>query len=68
MCGRYSLTTTLDRLLPRLQGPLPEGLLEHYAPRPQVRPGEPLLLQRQEHGRLEVSSLGLGAGLVPRSP
>lgn len=63
MCGRYSLTTTLDRLLPRLQGPLPEGLLEHYAPRPQVRPGEPLLLQRQEHGRLEVS-LALW-GLVP---
>jgi putative SOS response-associated peptidase YedK len=63
MCGRYSLTTDLDRLLPRLKGPLPEGLLEHYAPRPQVRPGEPVLLQRQEHGRLEVS-LALW-GLVP---
>jgi putative SOS response-associated peptidase YedK len=63
MCGRYSLTTALDRLLPRLQGPLPEGLAEHYAPRPQVRPGEPVLLQRQEHGRLEV---GLALwGLVP---
>ena len=63
MCGRYSLTTGLDRLLPRLRGPLPEGLLEHYAPRPQVRPGEPLLLQRQEHGRLAV---GLALwGLLP---
>jgi putative SOS response-associated peptidase YedK len=63
MCGRYSLTSALDQLLPRLRGPLPEGLLEHYAPRPQVRPGEPVLLQRQEHGRLEV---GLALwGLVP---
>ncbi|MFN6338304.1 MAG: SOS response-associated peptidase [Cyanobacteriota bacterium] len=63
MCGRYSLTTAIDRLLPRLKGPLPEGLIEHYAPRPQVRPGEPVLLQRQEHGQLEV---GLALwGLVP---
>ena len=63
MCGRYSLTTALDRLLPRLKGPLPEGLVEHYAPRSQVRPGEPLLLQRQEHGRISV---GLALwGLVP---
>jgi putative SOS response-associated peptidase YedK len=63
MCGRFSLTTSLDALLPRLQGPLLEGLAEHYAPRIQVRPGEPVLLQRQEHGRLMV---GLALwGLVP---
>ncbi|MFM8605199.1 MAG: SOS response-associated peptidase [Cyanobium sp.] len=63
MCSRFALTTPLEALLPRLQGPLPEGLREHYAPRPQVRPGEPLLLQRQEHGRLQV---GLALwGLVP---
>lgn len=63
MCGRYSLTSSLDRLLPHLKGPLPDGLVEHYAPRPQVRPGEPLLLQRQEHGRLAV---GLALwGMVP---
>jgi putative SOS response-associated peptidase YedK len=63
MCGRFSLTTALDALLPRLQGPLPHGLAEHYAPRIQVRPGEPVLLQRQEHGRLAV---GLALwGLVP---
>ena len=63
MCGRYSLTTTIDRLLPHLRGPLPDGLLEHYAPRLQVRPSEPVLLQRQEHGRLAV---GLALwGLVP---
>ena len=63
MCGRFSLSTTLDALLPRLRGPLPDGLAEHYAPRSQVRPGEPLLLQRQEHGRLAV---GLALwGLVP---
>ena len=63
MCGRFALTTSLDALLPRLQGPLPAGLAEHYAPRIQVRPGEPVLLQRQEHGRLAV---GLALwGLVP---
>jgi putative SOS response-associated peptidase YedK len=63
MCGRYSLTASLDRLLPRLKGPLPAGLLEHYAPRSLIRPGEPLLILRQEHGRPEV---GLALwGLLP---
>ena len=63
MCGRFSLTTPLDQLLGRLKGPLPPGLVEHYVPRPQVRPSEPVLLQRQEHGRLEV---GLALwGLLP---
>jgi putative SOS response-associated peptidase YedK len=55
MCGRFSLTTAIDRLLPRLQGQLPPQLAEHYAPRPLIRPGEPLLIQRQQQGRLEVS-------------
>lgn len=45
MCGRYSLTTQVDALLPRLRGPLPPGLADHYAPRPLIRPGEPLLIQ-----------------------
>ncbi|MEB3322650.1 MAG: SOS response-associated peptidase [Synechococcaceae cyanobacterium] len=63
MCGRYSLTSDLDRLLPRLRGPRPAGLRSHYAPRPQVRPGEPVLLQRQEHGRPGVA-LALW-GLLP---
>ena len=63
MCGRYSLTTPIDQLLRRLHGPLPPGLVEHHLPRSQVRPGEPLLLQRQEHGRLEA---GLALwGLLP---
>jgi putative SOS response-associated peptidase YedK len=55
MCGRYSLTARLDQLLPRLKGPLPAGLAEHFATRPLIRPGEPLLIQRQEHGRPEVA-------------
>ena len=55
MCGRYSLTSTLDALLPRLQGPLPQGLAAHYAPRPLIRPGEPVLLQRQEHGAMDMA-------------
>lgn len=55
MCGRFSLTTAIDRLLPRLQGELPPQLVEHYAPRALIRPGEPLLIQRQQQGRLEVA-------------
>ena len=57
MCGRYSLSTRLDQLLPRLQGPLPPGLLEHYAPRPLIRPGEPELALVQEHGRIQPALL-----------
>ncbi|MFM2080505.1 MAG: hypothetical protein RLZZ219_1187 [Cyanobacteriota bacterium] len=57
MCGRYSLTSRLDQLLPRLQGGLPAGLQEHYAPRERIRPGEPVLALRQEHGRLEPALL-----------
>jgi putative SOS response-associated peptidase YedK len=53
MCGRYSLTARLDQLLPRLQGVLPQGLLAHYAPRPLIAPGEPVLALRQEHGSLQ---------------
>jgi putative SOS response-associated peptidase YedK len=63
MCGRYSLTSTIDQLLPRLKGPLPDGLLAHYQPRQQVRPGEPLLIQRQQQERLEVGFAQWG--LVP---
>jgi putative SOS response-associated peptidase YedK len=55
MCGRFSLTTAIDQLLPRLQGELPPELAEHYAPRPLIRPGEPLLLQRLQQGRPEVA-------------
>lgn len=57
MCGRYALTTPLERLLPRLEGALPAGLREHYAPRPEVFPGEPVLLLRREQGHT-------GAGLA----
>lgn len=63
MCGRYSLTASLDRLLPRLKGPLPDGLIDHYAPRALIRPGEPLLIERQEHGQPAVA-LALW-GLLP---
>ena len=55
MCGRYSLTTAIDQLLPRLRGPMPAGLVAHYLPRVQVRPGEPVLIQRESEGRLEVA-------------
>ena len=63
MCGRFSLTTPLDALKPLLKGAWPPGLEQRYAPRPQVHPGEPLLLLRQEEGRQAVA-LALW-GLVP---
>ena len=53
MCGRYSLTARLDQLLPRLQGALPLGLEQHYAPRGLIAPGEPVLALRQEQGLLQ---------------
>jgi putative SOS response-associated peptidase YedK len=53
VCGRYSLTARLDQLLPRLQGELPLGLQDYYAPRTLIAPGEPVLALRQEHGQLQ---------------
>lgn len=63
MCGRYSLTAQIDQLLPHLKGSLPPGFVEHYAPRRLIRPGEPLLIQRQANGRFEAA-LALW-GLLP---
>ena len=63
MCGRYSLTSRLDQLLPKLGGSLPHGLLAHYAPRPLIRPGEPVLALRQEHG--QISPALMLWGLLP---
>ncbi len=63
MCGRYSLTTGIDALLPRLGGRLPGHLARLHVPRPQIRPGEPVLALRQEHG--VVASALLLWGLLP---
>jgi putative SOS response-associated peptidase YedK len=63
MCGRYCLTTPLDQLLPHLGGALPHGLADHYGARPLIRPGEPVLALRQEHG-LSGAALLLW-GLLP---
>jgi putative SOS response-associated peptidase YedK len=63
MCGRFSLTSSLERLQPRLRGSLPPGLSSHYSGRDQVLPGEPVLLCRQDQGRIETA-LALW-GLLP---
>lgn len=55
MCGRFALESPLPELLQRLQGPMPPGLAAHYAPRALIVPGEPVLIARQEHGRLETA-------------
>ena len=54
MCGRYSLETPLDGLQAWLKPWLNDDdrvWLAHYAPRPLIRPGEPVLTLRREHGR-----------------
>jgi len=63
MCGRFALESPLPVLQQRLQGELPSGLAAHYAPRALIRPGEPVLIQHQEHGRLETALVLWG--LVP---
>ena len=66
MCGRYSLDTPLQALAALLQPWLRDddaGWLNHYAPRRQIRPGEPVLALRREQG-LSVTSHMLW-GLLP---
>ena len=43
---------------------MPAGLEEHYAPRVLIRPGEPVLLQRQEHGAMESALVLWGLSLI----
>ena len=57
MCGRYCLAVPLEGLPAPLAAALPDGLADHYAPRDLIRPGEPVLALRQEHGRLEGALL-----------
>ena len=69
MCGRYSLETPLDGLKAWLKPWLLDddrGWLAHYAPRPLIRPGEPVLTLRHEHGRSRTAHMlwGLLPGWV----
>ncbi len=69
MCGRYCLETPADALVQQLMPWLSdadEGWLRHYAPRRLIRPGEPVLALRQEHGRSQASHMlwGLLPGWV----
>ena len=54
MCGRYTLETPSDVLRERLHPWLSqddEGWLAHYTPRFLIRPSEPVLVLRRDHGR-----------------
>lgn len=69
MCGRYSLETPVDGLRSWLRpwlAPDDQAWLEHYAPRHLIRPGEPVLALRREHGRSRCSHMlwGLLPGWV----
>jgi putative SOS response-associated peptidase YedK len=55
MCGRFSLNSSIGTLRSRLAVALSPGLEQHYAPRPMIAPGEPVLALRQEHGRPQAA-------------
>jgi len=57
MCGRYALSTEFDKLPPLLRDSLPAALAAHYAPMTEVRPGQPVLGLRQEHGQIGAALL-----------
>ena len=69
MCGRYCLDTPraeLQQLLGSWLRPDDSAWLEHYAPRELIRPHEPVLAVRREHGedRLAHMLWGLLPGWV----
>ena len=66
MCGRYCLESTADGLARHLQPwlkPDDAPWLKHYAPRALIRPGEPVLALRREHG--ESKAAHMLWGLLP---
>ena len=57
MCGRYTLETPSDVLRERLHPWLSqddEGWLAYYTPRFLIRPSEPVLVLRRDHGRNQL--------------
>ena len=69
MCGRYCLDTPraeLQQLLRSWLRPDDSAWLEHYAPRELIRPHEPVLAVRREHGKDRLSHMlwGLMPGWV----
>ena len=69
MCGRYCLDTPraeLQQLLFSWLRPEDSAWLEHYAPRELIRPHEPVLAVRREHGEDHLSHMlwGLLPGWV----
>ncbi len=58
MCGRFCLDTPAAELISRLSPWLDQeddGWLGHYAARSLIRPQEPVLMLRQEHGRARIA-------------
>ena len=69
MCGRYCLETPraeLQRVLNSWLRPDDSAWLAHYAPRDLIRPQEPVLAVRREHGEDRLSHMlwGLLPGWV----
>ena len=60
MCGRYCLDTPraeLQQLMSSWLRPDDSAWLEHYAPRELIRPHEPVLAVRREHGEDRLSHM-----------
>ena len=69
MCGRFCLDTPAAELISHLSPWLDQeddGWLGHYAARSLIRPQEPVLMLRQEHGRSRIAHVlwGLLPGWV----
>ena len=69
MCGRFCLDTSAAELISLLRPWLDQddaGWLSHYAARSLIRPQEPVLILRQEHGRARIAHVlwGLLPGWV----
>ena len=69
MCGRFCLDTSAAELISLLRPWLDQddaGWLSHYAARSLIRPQEPVLILRQEHGRPRIAHVlwGLLPGWV----
>ena len=63
MCSRFAVDIKLEHLPGILKEVLSENHKKHFAPRPIVRPSEPVLALRQNEGKTEASLMLWG--LIP---
>lgn len=55
MCSQYALATDLEQFPHSLKKTLPQGFKEHYVHQQLIRPSDPVLVLKQEHGKTTSS-------------